>query len=122
MLARHHRLCSSQDFSRVYQVGRRAVSPHLIVRVLAHAAPMTANKSAFKVGVVVSQKVSKRSVKRNQIKRRLRSAIAALMANLPPDLWIVITARPGADQCKYDEFLRELKQLFIQLEVIYGHS
>ena len=116
------RSCSSQDFSRVYQAGRRAVSPHLMVRVLSSAGTVTSGKSGFKVGVVVSQKVSKRAVKRNQIKRRLRSAIAILMANLPPDLWIVISARPGADQCKYDEFLRELKQLFTQLEVIHGHS
>lgn len=106
----------------MYQTGRRAVCPHLMVRVLIDPHPLMPGKSASKVGIVVSQKVSKQAVTRNQIKRRLRSAIVALMADLSPNLWIVISARPGADQCRYDEFLRELKQLFMQLEVFHGHS
>lgn len=69
----------------------------------------------------MSQKVSKRAVIRNQVKRRLRAAIATLIEDLPSHLWIVVNVRPGSDQCNYDEFLRELRQLLIQLEVIHGH-
>jgi ribonuclease P protein component len=69
----------------------------------------------------VSQKVSKRAVIRNRIKRWLRAAMATLIEDLPSSLWIVVNVRPGADQCNYGDFLRELRQLLIQLEVIHGH-
>ncbi|NJL47379.1 MAG: ribonuclease P protein component [Leptolyngbyaceae cyanobacterium SM2_5_2] len=36
MLRKPYRLRSSREFSRVYQSGRKAVSPHLVVRVLEH--------------------------------------------------------------------------------------
>ncbi len=133
MLPKPYRLRLSRDFSRVYQSGRKAVSPHLVVRVLkrtqeaqpervepsfcAHASP-----EPLRVGIVVSQKVSKRAVVRNRLKRQIRAIMATLIPDLPPNLWIVINLRPGADQCEYGEFLRELKQLLKQLEVIYGHS
>lgn len=126
MLPKPHRLCKTQEFTRVYQGGRKAVSPHLVLRVLSlDASPNLGQQGgrppSCRVGFVVSQKVSKRAVIRNQIKRRLRAAIATLIKDLPSHLWIVVNVRPGADQCNYDQFLRELKQLLIQLEVIHGH-
>ncbi len=126
MLPKPHRLCTTQEFSRVYQGGRKAASPHLILRVLAldtfpNLGQQGSHLPCCRVGFVVSQKVSKRAVIRNQIKRRLRAAMATLIEDLPSHLWIVVNVRPGADQCNYDQFLRELKQLLIQLEVIHGH-
>ncbi|MEB3312600.1 MAG: ribonuclease P protein component [Cyanobacteriota bacterium] len=126
MLPKRHRLCTTQEFTRVYQGGRKAVSPHLAVRVLSFQAfsgpgyhsPVP---PACRVGFVVSQKVNKRAVIRNRIKRRLRAAMATLIEDLPSPLWIVVNVRPGADRCNYDDFLRELRQLLIQLEVIHGH-
>ncbi|NJL47378.1 MAG: ribonuclease P protein component [Leptolyngbyaceae cyanobacterium SM2_5_2] len=75
-----------------------------------------------RIGIVVSQKVSKHAVVRNRLKRQVRAIMATLLPDLPANLWIVINLRPEADQCEYGEFLRELKQLFKQLEVIHGHS
>jgi ribonuclease P protein component len=126
VLPKPHRLCTTQDFTRVYQGGRKALSPHLVVRVLSlHASSdpgyPSPPSSSCRVGFVVSQKVSKRAVIRNRIKRWLRAAMATLIEDLPSSLWIVVNVRPGADQCNYGDFLRELRQLLIQLEVIHGH-
>jgi len=133
VLPKPHRLQRSRDFSRVYQSGRKAVSDHLVVRVLEHAPeaqpaqvePLLLSAPSLRatqVGIVVSQKVSKHAVVRNRLKRQIRAIMATLLPDLSSNLWIVINLRPGAEQCEYGEFLRELKQLFRQLEVIHGHS
>lgn len=138
MLPNHHRLKRSSDFSRVYRLGQKGVSKHFVVRVLMplpEAQPVQAgplclegpNLARFqsgpvKVGIVVSQKVSKRAVVRNRLKRQVRAILAGFIPDFKPHLWVVINLRPGAEQCEYGEFLRELKQLFTQLEVIHGHS
>lgn len=135
VLPKHQRLRRSDDFSKVYRLGCKAVSPHLVVRIwnpcpaLAQAnrpdhAPGLPARGAVsrQVGIVVSQKVHRRAVVRNRLKRQVRGIMAQLLPQLSPHLWVVITLRPGADQCEYDVFLQELKQLFKQLEVFHGHS
>ncbi|TVP62762.1 MAG: ribonuclease P protein component [Leptolyngbya sp. LCM1.Bin17] len=132
MLPKHHRLRSSRDFSRVYKHGKKAVSTHLIVRIYhgdkaqsAQAEPsLLPGEAALgpKVGITVSQKVHKRAVVRNRLKRQLKAAFRTLLPAIAPSIWVVINVRPGATQCGYGEFLRELEELLTKLEVIHGHS
>ncbi len=134
MLPKPQRLRSSRDFSKVYHLGSKAVSAHLVVRVLetggpgaqptgqTEASPALNSAVLGQVGIVVSQKVSKRAVVRNRLKRQVRAIMAQLLPQLTPHLWIVVNLRPGAEQCEYGDFLQELKQLFTQLEVFHGHS
>ncbi len=110
------------------------MSAHLVVRVLETVNPVpqpTAQTEAVpslnsavlgQVGIVISQKVGKRAVVRNRLKRQVRAIMAQLLPQLNPHLWIVVNLRPGAEQCEYGDFLQELKQLFTQLEVFHGHS
>lgn len=126
-LPKHSRLKHSRDFSAVYRQGQKAVSPHLVVRVLASKAPLPqtavpARGTDSQFGISISQKVSKRAVIRNRVKRQIRSAIRTLLPQVNPNLRIVVVVRPGAPECEYGEFLRELEQLFTKLEVIHGHS
>jgi ribonuclease P protein component len=76
----------------------------------------------LKVGIAVSQKVSKRAVARNRIKRQLKAAMRHLLPRLRSGFWIVINVRPGATQCEYREFLRQLEELLAKLEVMHGYS
>lgn len=135
VLPKTHRLRRTGDFSKVYRLGRKAVSAHLVVRVWESLSPSAVASSSAdamrvsapppspqRVGIVVSLKVSKRAVVRNRLKRQVRAIMAQLLPHLPPHLWVVITLRPGAEQCEYGDFLQELKQLFTQLEVFHGHS
>ncbi|MEY3297199.1 MAG: Ribonuclease protein component [Cyanobacteriota bacterium] len=130
MLPKFQRLRHSRDFSKVYRLGRKGVSPHFVVRVWDN--PVEGHgenrQSALqrsevgRVGIVVSQKVSKRAVVRNRLKRQVRAIMAQLLPQLRPRLWVVINLRPTAEQCEYGDFLQELEQLFTQLEVFHGHS
>ncbi|HEY9763689.1 MAG TPA: ribonuclease P protein component [Trichocoleus sp.] len=127
VLPKHSRLKHSRDFSAVYRQGQKAVSPHLVIRVLALNDPLpqtavSACQKSSQFGISISQKVSKRAVIRNRIKRQIRSALRALLPQVKPGFQIVVVVRPGAPACEYGEFLRELEQLFTKLEVIHGHS
>ncbi len=69
----------------------------------------------------MSQKVSKRAVVRNRIKRQIQAAFRCLLPKLAPGWQLVVVAKPNAIECDYEEFLRELKQLLVNAEVLNGH-
>lgn len=132
-----NRLRRRKDFSAVYQAGLRRNAPHLTLRALrlsnqmppraAEVTPSTGglsctNPPATCIGISISQKVSKRAVVRNRIKRQIRSALYHLLPDICPGWHCVIVVKPGAIQCDYHQFLQELKQLFTEAEVINGHQ
>jgi len=139
-LPKSHRLRKRQDFSAIYKSGLRRSTAHLTLRALRQAKPhsvvaastqfaeLDAVTDGFKadprcptqLGISVSQKVSKRAVVRNLIKRRLRAAFLSLLPQMLSGWQIVIVVKPGAAQCDYEQFLQELKQLLINAEVING--
>jgi ribonuclease P protein component len=119
-LPKPYRLPHARAFSTVYQQGRRASSKHLTLRVLQKVDSAAAGGSQF--GFVVSQKVSKRAVVRNRLKRQVKAAVQALLPRLKSGFWVVVILRPGSIECDYEQFLRELEQLLTELEVIDGHS
>lgn len=133
-LPREHRLAHRRDFSAVYRQGTRLGSPHLILRTLPIASsPLQAKLNGSqntatethllptRIGIVVSQKVDKRAVVRNRIRRRLQAAFMTLRSRLKPGWLLVIGVRPQAVQCEYEQFLQELEQLLADAEVLNGN-
>lgn len=118
-LPKQHRLTHTRDFAAVYRFGKQAKTANISVRVLALTDRLTAKD--VRLGITVSQKVSKRAVVRNRLKRQVRAALQALLPNLNQGLWIVVVLRSSATQCDYWQFLRELEQLFLELEVLHGY-
>jgi len=138
-LPQRYRLKHRRDFSAVYRAGLRRDAPHLSLRALPIADGHTRLSSAnldlaqpqlavvpipqpTRIGVSISQKVSKRAVVRNRIKRRIRAALRQLIPELLPGWLVVITVRPSAVECCYEDFLQELKQLLTKAEVLDGGS
>ncbi len=136
-LVRANRLKHRNDFKRVYQRGRRRKSKNLTLLALRrNRAPGKDLKSFSKglnnsevgvasptqIGISISQKVSKRAVVRNRIKRQIRAVMRFLLPGFPHGWNLVIVVHPSAVQCDYLEFLRELEQLLIDAEVLHGHS
>ncbi len=132
MLPQPNRLKRSRDFSQVYRHGKKAVSKHFVLRVLPSPSVAQPEAGQFcfeeaeppstRIGITVSQKVSKRAVVRNRLKRQVRAAMRVLLPYLQPGLWLVVSLRPEATECEYGEILRELKESLTKLEVIHGHS
>lgn len=73
-----------------------------------------------RVGISISQKVSKRAVIRNRIKRRLKVAARSLLPRFLTGWDLIVIVHPEATQCDYRQFLQELEQLLINAEVCNG--
>ena len=71
-------------------------------------------------GITVSQKVSKRAVIRNRLKRWVSAALQTLLSEVKGDLDVVIVLRSPAIQCDYEKLLQQLRQLLLDLEVLDG--
>ena len=136
-LPKENRLRRRQDFKEVYQSGRRRTGAYFTVRSLpdkfrssqsrreatkADSAQAPNGILPTLIGISISQKVSKKAVVRNRIKRQIRAAIRQLLPIMSPGLLVVIVVRPTANECDYVEILRELEQLLVEAEVINGHS
>jgi ribonuclease P protein component len=130
MLPKAHRLRHYRDFSAVYQKGMRRSSAHLTLRVLKRP-KNGSNGGALKepqlsqpsrIGISISQKVSKRAVIRNRIKRQLRAICRELYPWLILDRDIIIIVHPTATECNYQEFLQQLEQLLIGANLLNGYT
>ena len=117
-LPKQYRLTRTGEFSKVYQYGKQASTRHLVVKAL--EMPEQLSRSCSRFGITISQKVSKRAVVRNRLKRQVRAVIQKLLPQFKPGLWIVIVLRSPAVECDYWQFLQELEQLFLKLEVFNG--
>ncbi|NEP58886.1 MAG: ribonuclease P protein component [Symploca sp. SIO2G7] len=132
-LPQAHRLRHWRDFRAVYQKGIRCSRRHLTLRGLRlytkavgdttqkKSIPLNKANSPTRIGISISQKVSKKAVVRNRIKRQLRAALRQLLPQILPGWQLVVVVRPGAQECDYAQFLRELKQLLVEAEVFNGH-
>jgi ribonuclease P protein component len=145
-LPKAHRLKNRQDFAALFRKGIRRTTAHLNLRALRQSAnpesgkqsisrlanPATAAKGnqvaiaqsqlPSRLGISISQKVSKRAVIRNRIKRQLKAAFWQLLPKVAPGWILVIVVKPEATKCDYHQFLQELKQLLVEAEVLNGHS
>jgi ribonuclease P protein component len=133
-LSKTNRLRSRHDFNAVYRKGRRRKSQYLTLVVrqrlpaasshddeLNPLATVAIAPEPTRVGISISQKVSKRAVVRNRIKRWLRVAARVLLPRFPTGWDMIVIVHPEATQCDYRQFLQELEQLLIKAEVCDGH-
>jgi ribonuclease P protein component len=130
-LPKIHRLRRRQDFSAVYRSGLRRSTTHLTLRALypfkdPPLLPDDLDEATqlssvpTRLGISVSQKVSKRAVVRNRIKRQIRAAFHHFLPQLSLGWQIVVVVKPNATECGYEQILQELKQLLINAEVMNG--
>ncbi len=117
-LAKVNRLKSYRDFRQVYESGQKYESAHLILRALLDS---ESTESQPKIGIVVSQKVSKKAVTRNRLKRQLKSIIRRLLAQMEKGGKIVIIVKTTAKECQFNQFLRELEELLLKANIIHGN-
>ena len=133
MLPQANRLKHRRDFQAVYQKGIRRSGRYFTLRGLRQrpqiqkkssqvsSESMVVSKPPTRIGISISQKVSKKAVVRNRIKRQMRGALRHLLPRLSPGWNLAIVVRQTAVTCDYAEFLRELEELLVEAEVINGN-
>ena len=88
MLAQGARLTASSDFARATKSGVRVTTEHFVGYL--YISPVTNNDSA-KCGLIINKAVGG-SVKRHRLARKIRHAVAPLIASLPTGSLLVIRA------------------------------
>jgi ribonuclease P protein component len=132
VLPQPNRLRHWRDFQAVHQKGIRRSGRYLTLRGLPQrtstleasiqkaSVPLPESKPPTRIGISISQKVSKKAVIRNRIKRQIRAILRQLLPQLSPGWQLIVVVRPGAHECEYAQFLRELEQLLVEAEVLNG--
>ncbi len=122
-LSRDQRLRGNRAFDHLYRKGRRYQGTHVVLRTVAGdpsllRSPLSAlAPSPCRCAVVVSTKVSKRSVRRNRLRRLLHGWLQAQCRCWPESrhgLWVMLSLRPGSLDATPEALLGECSELFHQ--------
>lgn len=124
-LPQRHRLRGRRVFDRLYRQGRRYQSSALLLRVVAADAQLlpqgsaavpsgAAGPSAWRLGVVVSRKVSKLAVRRNRLRRLLHQHLLRHPPTPERPVWLLITLHPGCLELGEERLLGECTRLLRQ--------
>ena len=112
MLAIKYRLTKQKDFDNVWQTGRSNFNEALGIKV-------SKNKRAnSRFGFIVSAKISKKAIDRNQIKRRLRQVIKDNIKEIRPGYDVVIVTQPAIINKEYKEIKNLVVKGLIRLKLL----
>ena len=116
-LPQRHRLRGKRPFDRLYRQGRRLHGELMVLRLLQAQAellpPSDRNRSPspWRCAVVVSGKVSKRSVRRNRLRRLLHAHLLRQAPKGTHPLWLLLSLKPEAATTEEPRLLEECTNL-----------
>ncbi len=122
-LPQKHRLRGVKVFDRLYRQGQRYHGTWLTLRVLPAVAPLLPSRdrphlpSAWRCAVVVSSKVSKRAVRRNQLRRLLQRELLRHPPITDRPSWLVFSLKPGSVEADEALLLGEYRLLLRKAEL-----
>lgn len=111
MLPRVHRLTAKNDFDRVARA-RPFHAPHCTIRAIPNGLQVT------RIGIVAGLKVSKRSTKRNRIKRIIREVFQRHFPSIHTGADIVIHTKSTAVGVSYEDFSNEIGNVLNKAKVL----
>jgi len=89
MLKKQFRLRKQKDFENVFKKGTYFSEDFLALKAARNNLPVS------RFGFVVSNKISKKAVKRNRIKRLLRESVRLLQKNIRPGFDLAFISKSG---------------------------
>jgi ribonuclease P protein component len=104
MLNRANRLVRGEDFRKVMRSGKKLSTNHLVGYQLAEP------ESQTRFGFVVS-KACGGAVKRNQLKRRLRSIARDKLSQLPAGSQVVLRTLPGSSELEFSALMSDFDRV-----------
>jgi ribonuclease P protein component len=117
-----HRIKGQRAFDFLYQHGRRHHGGSMVLRIaegrqaLLKPCAGSAAPSPWRCAVVISNKVSKRAVRRNRLRRLLHRHLVDTLSALPDErmTWLLISLKPGSADATPAALLGECDQLLQQ--------
>jgi ribonuclease P protein component len=97
LLPPEHRLKKEKDFAKVAKSRKGAFSKHVSVKVRENGLPHS------RFGIVVGTRISKKAVKRNALRRRIREILRAQLVRLRPGFDVMLMAQRSGLDAEYKE-------------------
>jgi ribonuclease P protein component len=111
MLAKQHRLVKKKDFAETFKRGKSFYIRFFGVK----AVPAKASHNRY--GIIISTKVSKKSVERNKLKRQIRAILKELDKQLVSGYDMAIVVLPTALNQDFFSLKDELAKIFSKLKL-----
>ena len=114
MLSKANRLTRKNDFQKIHGKGRFISDSFLAIKVLSNSLKVA------RIGFLVGLKVSKKSVVRNKIKRRLRDIFRLLIKGekLKGGFDVIVLVRPEIVEKKYEEIEKMIKRVLGKAKIL----
>ena len=122
VLPKHMRIKGHKCFDFIYKKGSRFYSPSMVLRVT-NANPKLQVKKInpkkrppIKCAISISNKVSKKSVIRNKLRRLFHQHLTCRLSRITPanEVWAFISLKPSCLKNSNSDLLRECDKLFIK--------
>ena len=115
MLPKQHRITKKQDYDRLFQKGRAIPSRICMIRWMHNELHVP------RMGIIVSNKVSKKATIRNKIKRQYRAIIGKKIDTLP-FVDFIIVAKNKVVNTPYPEIEADCLRLLKKIDETFYHS
>jgi len=112
LLPLKNRLKKKKDFQKVFQRGKGIKEKFLTLRWSIN------NLKISRFGIVISQKVSKKAVLRNKLRRILKEKIKLNLPHLKEGIDVIIIVNPGAAKEKKEKIVENLSKIFLRSKLI----
>ena len=119
VLPKHMRLKGHKCFDYIYKKGSRFYGPSMVLRVtnantkLHSTERKSTIKPCIKCAISISNKVSKKSVTRNKLRRLFHHHLAKRLSNMQidKDIWAFISLKPSCMKNSNNNLLKECDKL-----------
>ena len=107
-----NRLTKESDFKLLAKKGKPFYSPQITFKLLKN------NQQESRFGIVISAKVSKKAVVRNQLKRRISEILRLSLAKIKPGFDVMILINKALIEKNYQEIEKELNSLLKKTKLL----
>jgi len=119
MLNKINRLQSNLQFQRVYKNSRPVRTANLVVRIAGNST----KEACVRFGFVVSNKIDKRSTRRNALKRQLREIASSLISRLKPGYDVVVVVQKDFSfPYKQEEIKAQIVECFDKIGILLNSN
>ena len=119
VLPKHMRLKGHRCFDYIYREGSRFYSPSMVLRVTKANKKIpvkglsSESRPSIKCAISISNKVSKKSVTRNKLRRLFHHHLSSRLSNIKVnnEIWAFISLKPSCMQNSNNTLLKECDKL-----------
>lgn len=112
MLPKENCLKKRKDFERIFKSGKGFKEDLLFLKLLNN------NLESSRIGFIVSQKVSKKAVVRNKIKRELREIVRPELKKIKKGIDIALVVLPGLEKKSFQEIKEVVNEIFKKAKIV----